>query len=102
MAWTIAVVEEEEPNNPVGYSAAAVAERAAYRDYAQRKAQATAIIFGSYGITVRAHIDETSDPAEMWTTFAARMDGANNTVGRMTLYCNFSSLHPTASHPIST
>jgi len=30
MAWTIVIGEEEEPNNPVGYSAAAVAERAAY------------------------------------------------------------------------
>jgi len=101
MAWTIVVGEEEEPNNPVGYSAAAVAERAAYRDYAQRKAQAAAIIFGSCGVTARAHIDETSDPAEMWTTLAARMDGANNSVGRMTLYRTFSSLRPIAGQPIS-
>jgi len=33
MAWNIVNREEEEPNNPVGYSAVAVAERVAYRDY---------------------------------------------------------------------
>jgi len=33
MAWNIINREEEEPNNPVGYSAVAVAERVAYRDY---------------------------------------------------------------------
>jgi hypothetical protein len=102
MAWKIVVEEEEEPNNPVGYSAAAVAERAAYRDYAQRQAQAAAIIYGSCGATARAHIDETSDPAEMWRTLGARMDGANNTVGRMTLCRKFSSLRPTAGQPITT
>jgi len=37
----------------------------------------------------------------MWTTLAARMDGANNSVGRMTLYRTFSSLCPTAGQPIS-
>jgi len=101
MAWNIVIGEEEEPNNPVGYSAAAVAERAAYRDYAQRRAQAAAIIYGSCGATARAHIDETSDPAEMWTILAARMDGANNTVGRMTLCRKFSSLRPIAGQPIT-
>jgi len=101
MAWNIVIGEEEEPNNPVGYSAAAVAERAAYRDYAQRRAQAAAIIYGSSCATARAHIDNTSDPAEMWTVLGARMDGANNTVGRMTLYRAFSALRPTPGQPIT-
>ena len=85
----------------VGYSAAAAAERAAYRDYAQRRAQAAAIIYSSCGATARAHIDISSDPAEMWTVLGARMDGANNTVGRMTLSHTFSSLHPTPGQPIT-
>jgi len=102
MAWNIVIGEEEEPNNPVGYSAAAVAERAAYRDYTQRRAQAAAIIYGSTGVTARAHINNTSDPAEMWTVLGARMDGANNTVSRMTLCRTFSSLCPTPGQPITT
>jgi len=65
MAWTIVIGEEEEPNNQVGHYEAAVAERTAYRDYAQHRAQAAAIIYGSCGATARAHIDITSNPAEM-------------------------------------
>lgn len=102
VAWKIVIGEEEEPNNPVGYSAAAVAERAAYRDYVQREAQAEAIIYGSCGATARAHLDDASNAAEMWTTLAARMDGANNTVGRMTLCRKFNSLRPTAGLPITS
>jgi len=102
MAWNIVIGEEEEPNNPVGYSAVAIAERAAYRDYVQYWAQVAAIIYGSAGVTARVHINNTSDPAEMWTVLGARMDGANNTVGRMTLCRTFSSLRPTPGQPITT
>ena len=64
MVWNIVVGEEEEQNNPVGFSAVEVAERAAYRDYIPRQSQAAAIIYDSRHATTRAHLDETSDPAD--------------------------------------
>jgi len=46
-AWAIVVGEEEEPNNPVKITAAAVAERTVYLDHMNQHAQASAIISGS-------------------------------------------------------
>lgn len=102
MAWAIVVGEEQEPNNPVGFAAAAVAERAVYNDYIQRRAQAAAIIYGSCSLNVKVHLDEVSNPAEMWTILAARMDAANTAVGRMTLFRKFHALRPIAGQPINT
>jgi len=101
-AWSIVVGEEEEPNNPIGFTPAAVAERAVYNDYLQRQAQAAAIIYGSCSIMVKVHLDGINSPAEMWTILAARMDAASTAVGRMTLFRKFNTLRPTAGQPINT
>jgi uncharacterized membrane protein YgcG len=101
-AWTIVVGEELVPNNPVGFAAAAVAERAVYIDYMNRRAQAAAIISGSCSNMVQVYLEEISNPAEMWTILAARMDTAGTVVGRMTLLRKFHSLRPTAGEPINS
>jgi hypothetical protein len=101
-AWTIVIGEEQEPNNPVGFAAAAVAERAVYNDYMHRRAQAAAIISGSCCHTVQVYVEDINDPAEMWTVLATRMDTASNVVGRMTLLRKFHALRPIAGQPIDT
>jgi hypothetical protein len=100
-AWTIVEGEELAPNNPVGFAAAAVAERAVYIDYMNRRAQAAAIISGSCSNTVQVHLEGIRDPAEMWTILAARMDTASTVVGRMSLLRKFNALRPTAGEPIN-
>jgi hypothetical protein len=102
MAWEIVVGGEQQPNNPVGFISVVVAERAVYKDYMQRRAQAAAIIYGSCSTNARVHLEGITNPAEMWTALAARMDGANNAVGRMTLCIKFNSLRPTAGLPINS
>jgi len=64
-AWKIALGEDLEPNNPVRFAAAVVAERAVHIDYMNRKAQAAAIISGSGFNGVQVHLEEISKPAEM-------------------------------------
>jgi hypothetical protein len=101
-AWNIVLGEEQQPNNPVGFTSAAVAERSIYNDYVQRREQASAIICGSCCNEVQIHVEEIDDPAEMWTVLAARMDAAGTVVGRMTILRKFHALRPIAGQPINT
>jgi hypothetical protein len=100
-AWTIVVGEELVPNNPVGFAATAVAERDIYIDYMNRREQAPAIISRSCSNMVQVYLEEISNPAEMWTILAARMDTAGTVVGRITLLRKFHSLGPTTGEPIN-
>jgi hypothetical protein len=101
-AWKIVLGEEQPPNNPVGFAAAAVAERAVYDNYTTRRDQASAIICGSCSNEVQIQIEEIDDPAEMWTTIAKKMDATSTVVGRMTLRRKFHALRPVAGEPIAT
>jgi hypothetical protein len=101
-AWNIVLGEEQQPNNPAGFTSAAVAERSIYNDYVQRREQASAIICGSCCNEVQIHVEEIDDPAEMWTVLAARMDAAGTVVGRMTILRKFHALRPIAGQPINT
>jgi len=94
--------EEQEPNNPVGFGAAAVVERAVYSDYTTRRDQASAIISGSCCNEVQVHVEDIDDPAQMWTVLATRMDAAATVVGRMTLRRKFHALRPVTGDPINT
>jgi hypothetical protein len=101
-AWQIVLGEEQPPNNPVGFAAAAVAERAIYTDYTTRRDQASAIICGSCCNEVQIQIEEIDNPAEMWTTIARKMDATSTVVGRMTLLRKFHALRPVAGESINT
>jgi hypothetical protein len=101
-AWRIVLGEEQQPNNPVGFTSPAVAERAVYNDYMTRRDQASAIISGSCCNKVQVYVEEIDDPAEMWTVLATRMDAAGTVVGRMTLRRKFHALRPVAGEPINT
>lgn len=101
-AWKIVLGEEQPPNNPIGFAAAAVAERAVYNDYCTRRDQASAIISGSCCNDVQIEIEAIDDPAEMWTAIARKMDETSTVVGRMTLLRKFHALRPVVGEPIST
>jgi len=99
-AWKIITGEEVEPNAPVGFNAAAIAERAVHTNYLERRAQAAAIISGSCSEEVQIELEGIHDPAQMWTVLAARMDAVSTTVGRMMLLRKFRDLKPTIGEPI--
>jgi len=101
-AWEIVLGEEQPPNNPVGFAAAAVAKRAIYDGYIIRHDQASAIISGSCCNEVQIEIEEIGDPAEMWAAIPRKMDVTSTVVGRMTLFRKFHALRPVAGEPIST
>jgi len=91
-AWKIVLGEEQPPNNPIGFAAAAVAERSVYNDYCTRHDQASAIISGSCCKDVQIKIEAIDDPAEMWTAIAREMDETSTLVGQMTLLRKFHAL----------
>jgi len=101
-AWRIVLGEEPVPNNPAGFGAAAIAERAVYDSYTTRRDQASAIISGSCCNEVHIQIEEIDDPAVMWTTIARKMDVTSTVVGCMTLLWKFHALRPIEGEPIST
>jgi len=101
-AWRIVIGEEQELNDPVGFAAAAVAERSVYNDYMNRREQASAIISGSCSNEVQVHVEGIDNPTEMWTVLAERMDTAATVVRRMTLQRKFHALRPVAGLPINT
>jgi len=94
--------EEVEPKNPEGMTKAVIHGRRAYEDFAARKAQAGAILYGSCSPEVRTHLNQIRDPVRMWEILTEQMDPANTTVGRLTLFRQFSLLRPVSRQPIST
>jgi len=101
-AWNIVTGEEVEPNIPVGFNAAAVAERAVLTNYLDRRAHAAAIISESCSQEVEIELEGISDPAQMWMILAARMDAVGTAVGRMMLLWKFQTLKPTPGEPIQS
>ena len=101
-AWKIVVEEEEEPENPDGFSNAAITQRRAYEDFTSRKAQAGAIIYGSCSASAKTYLHKIKDPVRMWKVLADRMDTASTTVGQLTLFRKFSQLRPVPGQPINT
>jgi len=101
-AWGIVTGQEEEPNILAGINAAAIAECTVHINYLDRQAQAAAIIRGSCSQEVEIELEGISDPAQMWTTLAARMDAVSTAVGRMMLLRKFRDLKPTTGEPIQT
>jgi hypothetical protein len=100
-AWGIVMEEEEEPENPEGMSKAAIHGRKIYEDFTTRRAQAGAIIYGSCSPEVKTHLNQIKDPVRMWEILTEQMDTANTTVGRLTLFRQFSQLRPVSGQPIS-
>jgi hypothetical protein len=94
--------EEEEPENPDGYSNAAIRQRQAREDYTTRRAQAGAIIYGSCSVSVKTYLKKIKDPVRMWKVLAERMDTVSTAVGRLTLFRKFSQLRPVAGQPINS
>jgi len=94
--------EEGEPENPEGITKAAIHGRRAYEDYATRRSQASAIIYGSCSSEVKTHLNQVRDPVRMWEILTEQMDTANTTVGRLTLFRQFSLLRLVPGQPIST
>jgi hypothetical protein len=101
-AWKIVVEEEEEPENPDGYSNAAIRQRRAHEDYTTRRAQAGAIICGSCSASVNSYHNKIKDPVRMWKVLAERMDTASTAIGCLTLFRKFSQLRPVAGQPINS
>jgi len=85
-AWNIVLGEEQPPNNPVAFAAAAIAERAVYDSYITRRDEASAIISGCCCNEVQIEIEEIDDPVEMWAAIARKVDATSTVVGRMTLF----------------
>jgi len=79
-AWNIVLGEEQPPNNPVGFVAVAVAERAVYDSYITRCNEASTIISGSCCNDIQIVIEEIDDPMEMWTAIARKMDATSAVV----------------------
>jgi len=100
-AWRVVMGEEGEPENPEGITKAAIHGRRAYEDYTTRRARAGAIIYGSCSPEVKTHLNQVRDPARMWEILTEEMDTANTTVGRLTLFRQFSLLRPVPGQPIS-
>jgi len=84
-AWKIVLGEEQPPNNPVGFAAAAIIKRAVYDGYITRRDQASAVISESCCNEVQIHIEEIDGPTEMWAVIARKMDATSTVVGQMTL-----------------
>jgi len=81
-AWAIVMGEELEPINPAGFAAAAVAERAVYIDFMNRRAQAAAIISGSCSNMVQVYLERSVtlrkcglSSLHEWTRPARLLDG---------------------------
>jgi len=100
-AWGIVMEEEEEPKNPKGMSKADIHGRKTYEDFTTRRAQAGTIIYGSCNPEVKTHLNQVKDPVRMGEILTEQMDTANTTVGRLTLFRQFSQLHPVPRQPIS-
>jgi hypothetical protein len=97
MAWDIVMEVEAEPDEPEdqdSFAKEAVLERKAYKNYLQRKSQATAIIYGSCSSSVKVYVKGMRDPVKMWKELEVRANGANSSVGRMTLFRKFIALRP--------
>jgi len=105
MAWDIVMEVEAEPDEPEdheNFAKEAVLQRKAYKDYLQRKSQATAIIYGSCSSTVKVYIKGMRDPVKMWKELEDRTNGAISSVGHMTLFLKFTALRPTAGQSLDT
>jgi len=100
-AWGIIIEEEEEPENPKGMSMADIHECKTYEDFTTWRAQAGAIIYGSCSPEVKTHLNQVKDPVRMWEILTEQMDTANTTVGRRTLFRQFSQLCLVPELPIS-
>jgi len=96
------VEEEEEPENPEGMTKAAIHGRRAYEDFTTQKTQAGAIIYGSCSPDVKTHLNQVKDPMRMWEILTEQMDTANTTVGRLTLFWQFSQMRPVPGQPLNT
>jgi len=96
------VEEEEEPENSEGMTKAAIHGRRAYEDFTTQKAQAGTIIYGSCSPDVKTHLNQVKDPVRMWKILTEQMDTANTTVGRLTLFRQFSQMRPVPGQPINT
>jgi len=99
-AWRIVMEEEVEPENPEGMTIAAIQGRKAYENFTTRKAQAGAIIYGSCSPEAKTHLNQVTDPVRMWQILTEQMDTAMTTVGRLTLFRQFSQLRPIPGQPI--
>jgi len=99
-AWRILMEEEVEPENPEGMTIAAIQGRKAYENFTTRKAQAGAIIYGSCSPEAKTHLNQVTDPVRMWQILTEQMDTAMTTVGRLTLFRQFSQLRPIPGQPI--
>jgi len=104
MAWDIVMEKEEEledlgrPNN---FTRSMVLVQKAYKDYKQRKLQALTIIYGPCTNAVKVYIKGIYDPVETWKELKARTNTANSSVGRISLFRKFSTLHPTPGQPLN-
>jgi len=72
-----------------------------YEDFTTWRAQTGTIIYGSCSSKVKTHLNQVKDPVRMWEILTEQMDMANTTVGRLTLFRQFSQLHPVPRQPIS-
>jgi len=87
--WDIVTGQEVEPNLPVGFNAAAIAERTVHINYLDCRAQAAAIISGSCSQEVEIELEGIRDPAQTRSTLAPRMDAVSTTVGQIMLLRKF-------------
>jgi len=97
-AWKIVNEEEKEPEYSDGMS---IYERRIHDDFDTRRAQAVAIIYGSCSPEVKIHLNGVKDPVKMWQILKEEMDTASTTVGRLTLFHEFSQLLPVPGQPIN-
>ena len=79
MAWDIVMEVEAEPHEPEdheNFAKEAVLQRKAYKDYLQRKSQATTIIYDSCSSAVKVYIKGMRDPVKMWKELEDTTNGA--------------------------
>jgi hypothetical protein len=97
-AWNIVAGDEEEPAAPAANASEKVTQK--YKDYLDRKDDAALCIYNACSTSVRVHIYDIDDPAEMWDKLAERLDAARTAVGRQGIYQKFLAMKPAAGFPI--
>jgi hypothetical protein len=89
--WDIVTGDEVAPEIPPnGNSLQIGVATGLLKDFRKRRQDATYIIHNSCSEFVHAHINQTDDPKVMWNALAKIYDTANETVGRQSLFRDFS------------
>jgi len=76
-------------------------QRVQLGEYRRRKGKAIALIFGSCTTSAQQYLDGLTDPGEMWTLLAKKLNTVASRAGRMATLRQFSRSRPVLGKPIT-